>query len=178
MKNTIAMSKWSRDSYSVDVRFKEKYRRFIKKWLEKYGWHFYKELSGGDVQHFTSLHLPSENNIRSFCEQMLIFVKATVDSLMEEMLIKDQPKVENEKGIIKLQHYWGIRNVPIPDLITFLRNLHDLRSGMMAHRFSNSNKNFQKAMGFFDLKEDSYRRVAHDIFVKSLYTLNTLGKYF
>lgn len=176
--DTMVMGKWSRDSDSVDVRFKEKYRRFNKKWLEKYGWHFYKELSGGDVQHFTSLHLPSENNIRSFCEQMLILVKATIDSLNEEMLIKDLPKVENEKGIAKLQRYLDSKNVPIPDMITFLRNLQDLRSGMMAHRFSNSNKHCQKAMAFFNLKEDNYRCVAHDIFVKSLYTLNTLGRIF
>ncbi|WP_298708522.1 hypothetical protein [Chitinophaga sp.] len=105
-------------------------------------------------------------------------MKFTIDSLNEEMLVKGLPKVENEKGISKLARFLEDHQTNIPDMITFLRNLQDLRSGMMAHRFSNSNKNCLKAVSFFGIKEDNYREVAHDIFVKSLFTLNTFGKIF
>lgn len=176
--DTMVMGNWARDSDSIDVRLKEKYRSFNKKWFEKYGWHFYKEPNGGDLHHFNSLHLPSESNIRSFCEQMLILVKLTIDSLNEEMLVKELPKIENEKGIAKLNRFLARYQVAIPDLITFLRHLQDLRSGMMAHRFSNSNKSCKKAVAYFDLNEENYRKVALDIFVKSLYTLNTFEKLF
>lgn len=86
--------------------------------------------------------------------------------------------MENEKGISKLERFLEHRHVDIPDLITFLRNLQDLRSEMIAHRFSQSNKNCQKAIVFFEIKEDNYRQVAFDIFLKSLYTLNTFSKLF
>lgn len=176
--DTMILGNWARDSDSVDVRFKEKYKRFNKRWFEKYGWYFYKEPVASDLHHFNSLHLPSENNIRSFCEQMLTLVKLTIDSLNEEMLVKGLVKVENEKGIAKLARFLAHHQIDMPDMMTFLRNLQDLRSGMMAHRFSNSNKNCQKAVAFFEIKENNYRQVAFDIFVKSLYTLNTFGKLF
>ncbi|SDH52417.1 hypothetical protein [Mucilaginibacter gossypii] len=176
--DTMVLGNWARDSDSVDVRFKAKYHRFNKKWFGKFGWHFYKELTGSDPQHFSALHLPSENNVRAFCEQILILVKATVDSLNEEMLVKGLSKIENEKGIAKLERFLDIRSIQIPDMITFLRNLQDLRSGMMAHRFSKSNKNCQKALTYFGLTEHNYRQVAQDIFIKSLFTLNTFSKLF
>ncbi|WP_460765484.1 hypothetical protein [Niabella terrae] len=66
---TMILGNWARDSDSFDIRFKAKYREFNKKWFKKYGWHFYKEPVGSDLHHFNSLHLPSEDNIRSFCEQ-------------------------------------------------------------------------------------------------------------
>lgn len=176
--DTMILGNWARDSDSVDVLFKDKYQRFNKKWFEKYGWYFYKKPVGGDIHHFNSLHLPSENSIRSFCEQMLILVKLTIDSLNEEMLVKELPKVANEKGIAKLERFLAHHQVHIPELITFLRNLQNLRSGMIAHRFSESNKKCQNAVAFFGIKDDSYRQVAHGIFVKSLYTLNTFSKIF
>ncbi len=174
--DTMILGNWARNSDSVDTRFKQEYQDFNKRWFEKYGWYFYKIPVGSDLHHFNSLHLPSEDNIRSFCEQMLILVKLTIDSLNEEMLVKRLPKVENEKGITKLERFLDSHQIQIPDMITFLRNLQDLRSGMMAHRFSNSNKNCKKAMFFFELSDDNYREVAHGIFVKSLHTLNTLNK--
>lgn len=176
--DTMVMGNWARESSSIDVQFKEKYRRFNKKWFEKFGWLFYKELIDTDEQLFVSLHLPSENSISTFSDQMLIIVKLTIDSLNEKMLVKDLPKVENEKGIAKLERFLNARNMQIPEMITFLRNLQDLRSGMIAHRFSNGNKNVKSAVDYFRLNEQSYRQVALDIFSKSLSTLNTLTHQF
>jgi len=105
---------------------------------------------------------------------MLIIVKMTIDSLNEEMLVKGLPKVENEKGISKFERFLQIKGLSIPDLFVFLRSLYDLRSGMIAHRFSESNKKVKQALTYFGITEDNYRAVAKHIFVKSLHTLNTL----
>ncbi|MBS1529177.1 MAG: hypothetical protein JSU01_02620, partial [Bacteroidetes bacterium] len=176
--DTMVEGNWARDSDSVDVRFKTIYNRFNKRWNKKFGWYFYKLPSGTDLLHFSSLHLPSENNIVSFCEQMLILVKMTIDSLNEEMLVKGLPKVENERGIAKLERFLKTKGVAITDMFVFLRHLYNLRSGMIAHRFSDSNKRCQEAVAYFRITDDNYREVAFDIFVKSLFTLNTLAGLF
>lgn len=174
----VKWGNWARESDSVDVLFKAKYTQFNKKWFEKFGWYFYKKPVGTDQQHFHALHVPSENSVISFSDQLLILVKLTIDSLNEEMLTKDLQKVDNEKGIAKLKRFLDYHNSPFPNMINFLRNLQDLRSGMIAHRFSNSNKNVNKAMTFFGLTEEKYQEVAVDIFVKSIYTINTLSRVF
>ncbi|MFD2904241.1 hypothetical protein [Sphingobacterium anhuiense] len=176
--DTMVMGNWARDSDSVDIRFKEKYVRFNEKWFEKFGWYFYKEQVGTDKDHFNALHLPSENSVKSFSDQLLTIVKLTIDSLNEEMLIKGLPKIENERGIAKFERFLAEHSKTIPDMITFLRNLQDLRSGMIAHRYSSSNKNMKRAVEYFGLKDENFREVAQDIFVKSLYTLNTLSAQF
>jgi hypothetical protein len=176
--DTMIMGNWARDSDSVDVHFKAKYTQFNKKWFAKFGWYFYKEQVGADQQHFHALHVPSENSVTSFSDQLLILVKLTIDSLNEEMLVKGLPKVEQEKGIAKLERFLDLHHRQIPDMITFLRNLQDLRSGRIAHRLSNSNNNAKRAVAYFGLTDENYREVALDIFVKSLYTLNTLTSLF
>jgi len=59
-------------------------------------------------------------------------------------------------------------------MINFLCKFQNLRSGMIAHRFNNANKDVKKAMDNFGLTEENCREVAMDIFVKPLHTLNTL----
>ena len=56
----------------------------------------------------------------------------------------------------------------------FLRNLWDLRSGLLAHSFSNSNDKCKKAIQYFGITEDNYVEVARGIFTKSIFTFNTL----
>jgi len=81
--DTMVLGNWARDSDSADVRFKAKYLTFNKKWFDKFGWHFYKEQVGADQKHFHALHVPSENSVTSFSDQLLILVKLTIDSLNE-----------------------------------------------------------------------------------------------
>ncbi|TCC92408.1 hypothetical protein EZ428_11860 [Pedobacter frigiditerrae] len=176
--DTMIQGNWARKSDAIDVRFKQEYKSFNKKWFDRFGWHFYKEPSGADVHLFNGLHLPADNSIIAFCDQMLIVVKFTIDSLNEEMLIKNLPKIENEKGIAKFERFIKERVEDIPDMFIFIRHLQNLRSGMIAHKFSESNKNCKKAMEYFGLTTENYRDVAANILVKSLWTLNVLNKLF
>lgn len=176
--DTMIMGSWARKSDAIDVRFKQEYKAFNKTWFEKYGWYFYKEPSGADIHLFNGLHLPADNSIIAFCDQMLIVVKFTIDSLNEEMLIKGLPKLENEKGIAKFERFVKERVEGIPDMFTFIRHLQNLRSGMITHKFSESNKNCGKAMQYFGLTTENYREVASTILVKSLWTIKALTTLF
>jgi len=175
--NTMVLGNWAEEPGTVDLYFKSKYRNFNKMWEEKFGWPLYLPLTGTNIHLFTSLHLPTKNNIKSFSEQMLTIVKLTIDALNESKLSEGLNKIEKERGLGKFERFLGDLELPMPDMFEFLRYLQDLRSGMIAHRFSNSNKNVKKAIKFFGLNEENYREVAKDIFVKSIFTLNSLEKH-
>ncbi|WP_143306155.1 hypothetical protein [Chitinophaga vietnamensis] len=176
--DTMIMGNWARKSDAIDVRFKQEYSEFNKKWVKKFGWEFYKTPVGADLLHFEALHLPANESVSEFCDQMLNVVKFTIDSLNEGMLTKELEKVENEKGISKLERFLRSKGVVHPDILEFLRHLQNLRSGMIAHRFSNANKSCQKAIEYFKITGSNYREVGADILLKSLFTINTLSVEF
>jgi len=175
---TMIEGSWVEHSDTPDLFFKEKYRSFNEKWKKKYGWCFYKSLAKEDAHYFTSLHIPTSNNIKAFCEQMLSLVKITIDSLNEEEISKGIKLETDEKGIAKLEKFLKENNFDLPDMFEFLKNLQALRSGLIAHRFSHSNKQVKKAITFFNIQEDNLIEAATNIFIKSIYTLNTLEKLF
>lgn len=176
--NTMIEGKWAERSGTPDLFFKEKYSSFNEKWQNSFGWPFYKPLSKEDAHHFTSLHIPTTNNIKSFCEQILSLVKITIDSLNEEALARETVLEKGDRGITKLEKFLLQRGIQMPDMFAFLRSLYDLRSGFLAHRFSSSNKKVKQAINYFDLKGDNIVGVATNIFVKSIHTMNTLEKIF
>lgn len=174
---TMIEGKWAECPETPDLYFKFKYKEFNKSWNKKFGWYFYKPLSEKDAYLFTALHLPTTNNIKSFCEQVLSIVKLTIDRLNEKELQKGIVLNDGDKGITKLEKFLEHNSMKIPDMVEFLRNLQSLRSGLMAHTFSNSDKDCKKALKYFNLDEN-YIEVSKEIFIKSVYTLNTLEKRF
>ncbi len=175
---TMIEGKWAEHPETPDLFFKHKYEQFNNSWEEKFGWRFYKPLSDEDKYIFKSLHLPTSNNVKAFCEQMLSVVKLTIDRLNEAGFKKYITLEKGDRGITKLEKFLKVHNMDVPDMITFLRMLWDLRSGLLSHTFSNSNKDCKAAIKFFDIKDDNYIEVAKEIFIKSVYTLNTLERYF
>lgn len=175
---TMIEGSWAEDPETPDLYFKHKYESFNKKWETKFGWRFYKPLAKQDEHYFTALHIPTNNNVKAFCEQILSIVKITIDRLNEAEFAKVIVLEENDKGLTKLEKYLKTNNIEISEMIKFLRNLQDLRSGLIAHSFSTSNKNCKKAMEYFGINENNYVEVAREIFIKSIFTLNTLEKHF
>lgn len=175
---TMIQGNWAQHPEVPDLYFKYKYEDFNKKWEKKFGWKFYKPLDEKSVYRFTSLHIPTTNNIKSFCEQMLSLVIITIDSINEKEIGKDLILGKDERGISKLEKFLNSNQANMPDMFNFLRSLQDLRSGLVAHRFSNSNKKAMSAIAYFELKDDNYIEVAKEIFIKSIYTLNSLEKHF
>ncbi|MEN5195773.1 hypothetical protein [Sphingobacterium faecium] len=175
---TMIEGNWAKHSETADLFFKSKYSDFNNKWEKKFGWKLYKPLSEKDNYLFTSLHIITTNNIKSFCEQTLTIVKIIIDRINEKEISKNlvlDPKV---RGIGKFEKYLEANGMSVPDLFQFLRNLQSLRSGLIAHTFSETNKDCKKAMEYFNIKENNLIQVCQEIFEKSIYTLNTLEKHF
>lgn len=169
---------WSTEPSTPDIYFKSAYAKFNKKWQEKFGWPFYKELSGLDNYQFKALHIPTGNHIKSFCDQVMALIKITIDGINEEQLVKGITLDPGDKGLTKLEKFLEHHGQPMPDMMQFLRNLQALRSGLIAHRFSAANKTTKKALEFFGLAADNYQDVACIIFIKSVWTLRALEKIF
>lgn len=175
---TMIEGNWAEHSETADLFFKERYNDFNKKWEKRFGWRFYKTLSKENDHHWKSLHIPTTNNLKTFCDQILSLVILTIDSLNEKELSKGIVLQDNDKGISKLEKFLESKDIAIPPMIEFLRHLQNLRSGLVAHRFSESNKSLKKSIEYFKISDDNYQHVAKDIFTKSIYTMNTLESKF
>jgi hypothetical protein len=175
---TMIEGNWAEQPETVDLFFKSKYIDFNKKWENKFGWKLYKPLSQKDEYLLTSLHKINSNNVKAFCEQTLTIVKLTIDRLNEKELEKGLKLDSKVKGIGKFEKFLESKGMPIPDLFEFLRNLQNLRSGLIAHTFSETNKDCKKAIKYFRIEDNNYMKISKEIFVKSIYTFNTLEKYF
>ncbi len=175
---TMIEGRWAEHPETPDLYFKFKYEDFNKKWESKFGWKFYKPLADEDKHLYTALHIPTTNNVKAFCEQVLTIVKLTIDRLNEKHMQKGITLENGDKGITKLEKFLKSQEIEIPKMFEFLRNLQSLRSGLMAHTFSKSDKNCKKALDYFELKSDNYIEVAKEIFIKSVFTLYTLENQF
>jgi hypothetical protein len=175
---TMIEGNWAEKPETVDLFFKARYNEFNKKWEQKFGWRLFKPLSGRDEYLFTSLHHITSNNIKAFCEQTLTLVKLIIDRLNEKELVRGLTLEPNTKGISKLEKFLAANNMQIPEMMIFLRNLQSLRSGLIAHSFSDSNKDCEGALSYFGLNDGNYIKAAEDIFVKSIFVLNSLWKHF
>ena len=173
---TMIEGSWAEHPETPDLYFKYRYEQFNKKWESKFGWKFYKTLSEEDKHHFDSLHIPTTNNKKAFCDQVLSLVKITIDSLNEKDIKKGLNLEPNDKGISKLDKFLISKDVEVPEMMEFLRSLQDLRSGLVAHRFSSSNTMTAKALEYFSIGKKDFNEVARDIFIKSIWTMNTLEK--
>jgi hypothetical protein len=175
---TMIEGQWAETPETADLFFKSKYKDFNIKWEKKFGWKLYKPLSGKDEYLFTSLHQITTNNIKAFCEQTLTVVKLTIDRLNEKELVRGLELDSNIRGIAKFEKFLESKGMNIPDMFEFLRHLQNLRSGLIAHSFSESNKDCRNALDFFEIAGDNYIKVLENIFIKSVYTFNTLEKHF
>jgi hypothetical protein len=171
---TMIEGNWVDHPETHDLFFKHKFEQFNKIWESKFGWRLYKALAKEDEHLFKALHIPASNNVKSFCEQILSIIKITIDRLNEAELAKQITLEDNDKGISKLEKFLAVHQIEIPNMIIFLRHLWNLRSGLLAHSFSNSNDNCKKAINYFGIRDDNYVEVAKDIFTKSILILYTL----
>lgn len=190
----------------VDHYFKHRHHEFNENWEKKFGWKFYKPLADEDKFRFKSLHLPVTNNIISFCDQILNLSIITIDRLNEveiEKKLKKMPKgkvledfleeilkndiyipsdiniqLKVERGLAKLERFIKENGHNFSDMNEFLRRLWDLRSGLLAHGFSNQNNKCKKAMEYFGIKDNNYIEVAKSIFEKAIKTMDTLEHNF
>ena len=164
---------------SLDLYLKMRLCQFNEAWIKKYGWYLFKPLSKEDYHYLKSLHLLTSNdNDKEFDEQILSLTKIFIDSLNEKELVKGiSMSKDNPKGIDKLESFLENKNLKVPEMIEFIRNVQALRSSTVAHRRNIKRKDTKKVMGYFKFDEKSISEVLEDIFGNFIKTLNTLENH-
>ena len=177
--STMYLGNWDADIDSPDLRFKEIYVEFNNKWEKKFGWPLFKALTNENMLHYTSLHVPTTNNQKSFLAQMLSLVIITIDSLNQKCL-PDKPENYPEGNVWgsldALEAFISSKNMEGKDIIEFLRQLQKLRSKTgAAHRVSDSDSRAVNAVKrYFGINNDNLAKVASEILNKMIWVFNTL----
>ena len=166
------------DPEAPDLFFKYRFEEFQKLWHTNFGWYLFKPLSEKDQHHYSSLHVPTTNEQKEFDEQILSLVKIFIDSLNEKELAKGIIiEKESAKGIDKLETFLNSKGCSQSRMIDFLRYLQKLRSTSIAHRKSESQKDYQEAQQYFQMGEKELKDIFADIIVKCIWTMNSLIKH-
>jgi hypothetical protein len=163
------------DPQTPDLYFKQRFGIFNEYWKKKFGWELFKPLTGKDEYAFKILRKPLTNDIREFDEQVATLTKVFIDSLNEKELEKGITNRENAKGLEKFENWLRAEKFHSPKMMEFLRKLQALRSASTAHRKSD---NYEKIKPFFEIDKKELAEVLEDIFIKCVWTLRTLEKYF
>jgi hypothetical protein len=163
------------DPQTADLYFKQRFTIFNEYWKKKFGWELFRPLTGKDEYAFKILRVPLTNDIREFDEQIATLTKVFIDSLNEKQLAKGITNKENAKGLDKFETWLGAQNFCSDKMMEFLRKLQALRSASTAHR---KGDNYEKIKPFFQMDKKELTEVLEDIFIKCVWTLRTLEKFF
>ena len=136
----------------------------------------FKPLCKEDEHYFKALHLlTTSSNNKEFEEQILALTKIFIDSLNEQSLVVDVVvEKPNAKGIDKLEAFLKSKNLKIDEMITFFRNLQQLRSSVVAHRMSPNRKETKRVLKYFEYDSKSLDSILETIFNNLIISLNTL----
>lgn len=176
-----AFIRWYAGEYSEpigrDLQFKRIFELFNNNWNKKFGWYLFKLLNENDQHNFDSIFL-LENTIKQFDSCILSLTKILVDSINEEEIEKEiknsNRTIEKDtKGIGKLKLFLEIKNI-----IEVFRNLQTIRSTSTAHRKSNDNKVYEKALKYFNIYENNINNGLKNIFSEFIEILKKLEEHF
>jgi hypothetical protein len=161
----------------ADLRFKQIFTSFKKKWREKMGWDLFLELTEDDKYNFEHLRIPISKSQVEFDGLIMSLVKTLIDSLNEKGLNKLIHEKEDLKGSIsRIERFLKEQNVEDYEKhIKFLRNLQELRSTGSGHR---KGKSYEKASENFGLKNKNFVEVFESILENAIQFIEFLEKSF
>ena len=162
------------DPQTADLYFKQRFPIFNEYWKKKFGWEFFRPLTGKDEYAFKILRAPLTNDIREFDEQVGTLTKVFIDSLNEKELAKGIINKENAKGLDKFETWRAAQELRRDNMMEFLRKLQGLRSSDTAHR---KGDNYEKIKPYFEMDKKQLPEVLEDIFIKRVWTLRMLRKF-
>ena len=163
------------DPQTADLYFKQRFSLFNEYWKKKFGWELFRPLTGKDEYALKILRVPLTNDIREFDEQVAMLTKVFIDSLNEKELAKGITNRENAKGLDKFETWLQSQHFRSDPMMQFLRKLQALRSASTAHR---KGDNYEKLKPFFEIDKKELTEVLEDIFIKCVWTIRTLEKFF
>lgn len=150
------------ESNMSDLKFKAGFKRFLKKWRQRFSWDLFLPLSDSDEYNIKLLHIPITESQEEFDHQVLSLVKTKIDSLNEKEIVKQLKNSSDLKGgISKLERWLSEQGIPqFETHIKFLRNLQELRSTGTGHR---KGKGYEKIKQEFGLSDSNFADVFDNI---------------
>jgi hypothetical protein len=138
------------DPTSPDIRFRHLYAEANQAWMQSKGSPLFREPKGTDAYMLKQLRLPLRDSQNEFEEALKLLAKLMSDAINEKEVQKALPtKVDNEKGISKLERYLTESGYPsVQRDISYLRRVQELRSKATAHlKGSDYDKSLSKNLG-------------------------------
>lgn len=150
--------------------FKEKMAIFTQKWKNKFGWDLFKPLNKGDEHHWKTLRMPKEKSQKEFDENITSLIKILIDSLNQDKMGEEVGHLKDERSISLLDRYLKEKHgLNLPKMVSFLRDIQDLRSKGSAHR---KGEDFSKFYEKYD--KGDFSKTFETILINAIKTLNTI----
>ena len=122
------------ESTRVEHRFRAALKGANAAWEHRFGWPLFREPNAHDA-HVLALHVPTNQSVKAFDEQIVLLAKATVDFLNESQIgIALGKKVKAERGITKLERLLESKGLDAGELLQSLRKIQGARTNSAAHR--------------------------------------------
>jgi len=151
--------------------FKEKMQEFNSNWKEKFGWYLFKPLNEGDEHHWKALRIPRKENQKEFDDNVLSLTKILIYSLNQVEMKAEVGHIDKEREILLLERYLREKhNIASSQMITYLKDLHNLRSIGSAHR---KGSDFKKTFKKYD--KGDFSKTFEEIIIGAVWTLRTIG---
>jgi hypothetical protein len=163
------------DPQIPDLALKQKLTIFTERWTAKFGWPLFKPLNDEDSHNIDSLTIPLHDNHKSFDEQVLSLSKCLIESL-NVVELRKLIKVESSSASISIfEQFLNANSVKnTSDLISFLRNLQDLRDGA-SHRKGNK---YLRGAAYFSIDDRGFTKAFEYILEQAIHLIDTLSSHF
>lgn len=163
------------DPSSVDLIFRNEYRRLNRAWRERLGWPLFLNPAPGDEHIFKAIHVPASQSQRELDEQILWLAKLLVDSLNEAELVKGFSENKEKRGIDKFESFLKSKQCEhTEEIVQFLRDLQQLRSTGTAHR---KGRNYQKVIDRLGLRGRNAPDVMRTVLERAVAMIRTLRRF-
>jgi len=156
-----------------DLKFKNEYININKEWNNTFGFKLFTDFDSDDVHCFKSLRIPLKNDKSEFDNLILNLAKVVIDYInIKEINNHISTESKSLNSIEKLRIYLeNLSNKEQPEIISFFKDLHKLRSVGSAHRKSSDYNKILKKMSIQNKSEiESFK----SILKRGISTINLL----
>ncbi|WP_405567791.1 hypothetical protein [Polaribacter sp. Asnod6-C07] len=156
-----------------DLKFKNEYININKEWNNTFGFKLFTDFDSDDVHCFKSLRIPLKNDKSEFDNLILNLAKVFIDYInIKEINNHISTESKSLNSIEKLRIYLeNLSNKEQPEIISFFKDLHKLRSVGSAHRKSSDYNKILKKMSIQNKSEiESFK----SILKRGISTINLL----
>ena len=156
-----------------DLKFKNEYININNEWNNTFGFKLFTDFDSDDIHCFKSLRIPLKNDKSEFDNLILNLAKVVIDYInIKEINNHISTESKSLNSIEKLKIYLeNLSNKEQPEIISFFKDLHKLRSVGSAHRKSSDYNKILKKMSIQNKSEiESFKYILN----RAILTINLL----